>query len=1314
MKKILLVFCFIHIQSLAQNNNAIILSQISWTGFDTEGSPENRFELKVSKGALVFYTFNCIGTSSGNGTGSINPNHTFNYNYHDSISPFQHLFKIHGWEDDGCGDCNWDPSCDDDDGGTVDVTFDTLLGLPPQKYHTVWNTIPNGSNNMGAVVQAKYAFPNIDSPLIYRRNLQAISTTAPPIICPHDTLYFKTDYKVLYANTLMNGNKTGIKFKWELNLNGGIWKIADTTLDSTFKFVPKDLFPEFDTLAAQGNIYLRTTALGMEGSKMSNTSVYTMMPRAPRATVVPFASCPGQSNGKVDINFINGIGSSYRYILKNGFNQNTGCDPDSNNCFTGQASSGTNVTAPNYTIPSIGAGQYTLWLINEGGYKGSCFNTYNVEVTNLPNFNVTLDSSKDVSCKGGNDGGIFLHSNNTFPVYNIESLVNAPNASYIVQDTIFKIQNLKKGTYSVRVKDYCNVYTNPIVVTITEPTRVIGSILQAISPTCISPANGSITVEADSGSGSYNYLIYKSGVLIASSMSTSSKTFQATNLSEGSYKIEVQDALRPSCIGYIEFVTLSYPSTMILYDSLVALSCHQSSNGEIILTGSGNTSGYRYSIFDYNSNAIYSNTSGKFSGLNSGYYKEILKRNNIGCLDSMIRDSVFVSQPSMIATTISKKNVSCLGNDDGFVTVSASGGTPSYTYQWEFKNSSGWSGYFTTGNPSTITQLYPAEYRARVVDGHGCIHYSDSVDVREPNALQIDSLQKNNIVCFGQTANIHVYASGGNSPYTYSYSLDNGGTYTQFTSTTGLYSGSYKIKVTDANGCSVVYPIVQEINSSSQPLQFSYQLSDYHGYNVSCKYSSNGSITLIPRGGNDHGYIGYEFSLNNASFNGSLILNNLAAGIQNVRLKDGRGCIVAQDVLLKEPDELTSNVSKMDTLKCGNDTNGVIVVSNNGGAAPFVGRILGNNMYLSNTTFANLKVDGYQFEIKDANGCLDTISSTMTSKYPKLHYNYVAENVKCHGGNSASITLNPSGGVAPYVYQWFSSNFGNTPTISNIPKSVYNFEIKDGVDCSIIGSVSISEPAPLEFTVDEVPVCPSTVSGEFRIHPSGGTKPYLYSIDSNNFSTDAIIENIFPSTDYRVTVRDSNQCSLTKNASISVYDRIIKPDFLVSTRDLTTDRLRAVDISRPKPDSIWWTFSSNTNVIQKNNDYCEVKYDQADQYTITMRTFHNLCENVVTKKLNIQVKDTNYYRPYNGIIDSFDVFPNPSNGNCNLYLQTNKVYPLIYLQINNNLGTKVFDRTYTDKDLIIEPLDLTTLSKGTYYLRVYVENEYRIKVIIIE
>jgi hypothetical protein len=124
-------------------------------------------------------------------------------------------------------------------------------------------------------------------------------------------------------------------------------------------------------------------------------------------------------------------------------------------------------------------------------------------------------------------------------------------------------------------------------------------------------------------------------------------------------------------------------------------------------------------------------------------------------------------------------DVTCNGDNDGSVTANATGGSTPYTYTW----SNGQSG-------QTISGLAPGQYSVTITDAGGCETIGGTEFVDEPSPLQIvtDSTPA--------TSEVSVTASGGTTPYQYSWS--NGDqTATSVVDSTGTYT----VTVTDDNGC---------------------------------------------------------------------------------------------------------------------------------------------------------------------------------------------------------------------------------------------------------------------------------------------------------------------------------------------------------------------------------------------------------------------------------------------------------------------------------------------------------------------------------
>ena len=85
-------------------------------------------------------------------------------------------------------------------------------------------------------------------------------------------------------------------------------------------------------------------------------------------------------------------------------------------------------------------------------------------------------------------------------------------------------------------------------------------------------------------------------------------------------------------------------------------------------------------------------------------------------------------------------NVSCNGGTDGIATAVASGGTPTYGFQWSAS-----AGSQTT---ATANNLQAGTHTVIVTDANGCI-ITGSVTITEPSALSLTTAVGANVSCNG-------------------------------------------------------------------------------------------------------------------------------------------------------------------------------------------------------------------------------------------------------------------------------------------------------------------------------------------------------------------------------------------------------------------------------------------------------------------------------------------------------------------------------------------------------------------------------------
>ncbi|MBP7848725.1 MAG: SprB repeat-containing protein [Lentimicrobiaceae bacterium] len=104
-----------------------------------------------------------------------------------------------------------------------------------------------------------------------------------------------------------------------------------------------------------------------------------------------------------------------------------------------------------------------------------------------------------------------------------------------------------------------------------------------------------------------------------------------------------------------------------------------------------------------------------YSSLVPGSYEYILTTTRPGGCAST-RDTVLVTVLAAPVVTFTSTNVSCFNEGNGNITITASGGTPPYTYSID----NGVSYPYSGPSPFTINNLLPGLYQVRVRDANGC------------------------------------------------------------------------------------------------------------------------------------------------------------------------------------------------------------------------------------------------------------------------------------------------------------------------------------------------------------------------------------------------------------------------------------------------------------------------------------------------------------------------------------------------------------------------------------------------------------------
>ena len=221
-----------------------------------------------------------------------------------------------------------------------------------------------------------------------------------------------------------------------------------------------------------------------------------------------------------------------------------------------------------------------------------------------------------------------------------------------------------------------------------------------------------------------------------------------------------------------------------------------------------------------------------------------------------------------------------------------------------------------------------------------------------------------------------------------------------------------------------------------------------------CFGDSNGIISIKPPTG---GQSPYQISWNNGA--NAEIIKGLKAGTYLVSVKDARGCVERDSILLASPPPL-SITTQIKAPRCFEESNGSFILTDiKNGTAPFHFLYNGKDITLGNLPYAvsNLKAQDYSFSISDTKGCRASI--TLNLPQPKqLTLHFVDNTLLLQLGDS--IQLSPQLNFTPHSKKWIPNSYLSCDTCLNpvtIPKSsiLYKLEALNENGCSVVDSIQV-------------------------------------------------------------------------------------------------------------------------------------------------------------------------------------------------------------------------------------------------------------------
>lgn len=743
---------------------------------------------------------------------------------------------------------------------------------------------------------------------------------------------------------------------------------------------------------------------------------------------------------------------------------------------------------PSATFSNLAAGTYNATIQDANGCQFTLPVQIVISVIGTPTASVT--SVTNVTCFGGANGSATIGVvGGTGPfMYDI----NPPSGPNPPAQASNVFTNLTAGTYPVVVTG--GGCTTNTTITITQPTQLSFTSVKT-NASCNGVCDGTITVTASNATPSYEY------------SSNGGLSFQTSNvltgLCAGTISVVVRDA--NGCTVNQNIIITQPGAVTATYTGTNPL-CEDAANGSIaVASQSGGTAPFQYSL---NAGALQSGTT--FSGLGNGVYTMMIQDAN-GC--QSFANVTLTDPPGYTVDTVYTTPSNC-GFNNGAFEVIASGGNPPYNYD----NVTIASGPQATGS---FLSLVAGAYEILVTDALGCqeTYFVGVNDVEMDGVLN----SVTNATCPGACDGaVNTNATGGFGTIT--YDVDNGAM-VQFGSGVfaGLCEGSHAVIMTDQGLC--VFVVTFNV---TDPDDIIFTTSTT---NVSCNGGTDGTITFAaPTGGTAP----FEYSADNGvTFQSGSTITGLAAGLYNVVVRDANGCTQAGIANITEPNALTISESHSDLL-CINDNTGTITIAGAGGTGTITYSFDNCTTFGASPFQFGLAAGTYNLCVKDANNCTATTSVTLTEP-TAISATLTPDDPNCLGATDGSISVNASGGTAPYEYSADNgTTFQPTTLFSNLGAGNYTVIIRDDNNCTLSVAQALVAPAGVTFTNANTPSTCSAANGVVTITANGGTPGYQYSINGGTLGASNVFNGLTATTHF-ILVQDANGCQALDTAIIIDY-----------------------------------------------------------------------------------------------------------------------------------------------------------------------------------
>lgn len=571
------------------------------------------------------------------------------------------------------------------------------------------------------------------------------------------------------------------------------------------------------------------------------------------------------------------------------------------------------------------------------------------------------------------------------------------------------------------------------------------------------------------------------------------------------------------------------------------------------ITAVGIDTPFTYSWTPVNSSNIIS-TDSFIVDVNPGQYQLVVTNNQGSCSDTLMFNIPLLNRPLLTVSQILPEHCSRL---NGSASLSITGGTGPYIVHW-----------FPVNNPGdTISQGLNANnmpagtYRVQAYNADSTCMQQTFITIPSTTPPRIQPINLINADCEQENGALIVGIDGNGGPFQFSWysSVLPDVVISNDSILTGVPAGTYILEVSNNNGeCTQTGTFTIQANNGPQITNINIFPSDC-GQN-------NGSASATVA--SSHG-VPIVFWTNPVSGDTIAVgpgVQGLAPGIYNLYAFNADStCQVITGVTIPETGSV--NISEVITNPAGCDSDG--------GFATIV--FQGDSAYLiewfntanpgivisNDTTAINLRAGTYLVRISYPDGSCPTeleveipVSNNLQPVFPFVF------NTTCgrDNGRASIITI---GGTEPIAYTWIAPD-GSIVSMDSFvnqlsPSAGYRLTVNDAAGCIYTYAFDIMESFGPAFELS-----PDTI-----IQPGGQATLGATNFNTQNFSIswspplnlnchtcEVVLANPTITTEYAVTMVDSNNCALIQYVSVIVEgegENVFLPNAFTPNNDGTND-----------------------------------------------------------------------------------------------------------------------------------------------------------------